>query len=207
MAEVRIVLASASPRRLELLRRLGVEPVVRPADVDETPRPGEAPADLVVRLARAKARGVGADPDDLVVAADTVVSVGTRVLGKPRDRAEAAGMLAALSGREHHVVTGVAVRRGAVEHADLETTRVAFRGLDDREIDWYLATGEADDKAGAYALQGAGAVLVRELQGSDTNVIGLPLGLVVALARHVGVDLLDPDGQPRSQHTPRPPGA
>lgn len=202
-----MVLASASPRRLDLLRRLGVEPVVRPADVDETPRPGEAPSDLVVRLARTKARAVAADPGDLVVAADTVVSVGTRVLGKPRDRDEAASMLAALSGREHHVVTGVAVRRDGAEHADLETTRVAFRALDDREIAWYLATAEADDKAGAYALQGAGAVLVRELQGSDTNVIGLPLGLVVTLARHAGVDLLDPATQPGRARTADPSGA
>ncbi len=133
--------------------------------------------------------------------------MGTRVLGKPRDRADAAAMLAALSGREHRVVTGVAVRRDGAEHADLETTRVTFRVLDDREVAWYLATGEADDKAGAYALQGAGAVLVRELQGSDTNVIGLPLALVVTLARHTGVDLLDPSTQPGRGHTPDPPGA
>lgn len=187
-----VVLASASPRRRELLARLGLDPVVRPAAVDETPHPGEAPADLVVRLAAAKAGAVAADPGDLVVAADTVVTVGTRILGKPRDRDEAAAMLGALSGRDHHVVTGVAVtHRGAVR-TDVETTRVTFRHLDDREIAWYVATGESDDKAGAYGLQGAGAVLVRELQGSDTNVIGLPLALVVALARHLDVDLLDP---------------
>lgn len=190
----RVVLASASPRRRDLLGRLGIVPLVRPADVDETPRPGEAPGDLVVRLARAKALAVVAEPDDLVVGADTVVTLGTRVLGKPDDRAEAATMLASLSGRDHRVVTGVAVRRGDVVHADVEATRVAFRRLDDREIAWYLATGEADDKAGAYALQGAGAVLVRELQGSDTNVIGLPLTLLVALGRRLGVDLLAPQG-------------
>lgn len=188
-----VVLASGSPRRRELLVRLGLDPVVRPAAVDETPRPGEAPADLVVRLATAKVTAVAADPDDLVVAADTVVTVGTQVLGKPRDRADAAAMLGALSGREHHVVTGVAVARGGAVRTDVETTRVAFRDLDDREIAWYVATGEPDDKAGAYGLQGAGAVLVHELQGSDTNVIGLPLALVVGLARHLGVDLLDPD--------------
>lgn len=186
------MLASASPRRRDLLRRLGIDPEVRPAGVDETPRPGEAPADLVTRLAQAKVVAVGTEPDDLVVAADTVVTVGTRVLGKPADRAEAVAMLASLSGRDHHVVTGVAVRRDDVVHADVETTRVAFRLLDDREIAWYVATGEADDKAGAYGLQGAGAVLVQELQGSDTNVIGLPLTLLVTLARHVGVDLLAP---------------
>lgn len=187
-----MVLASASPRRLALLRRLGVEPVVRPADVDETSRPGEAPADLVERLARAKARSVEADPNDLVVAADTVVAMGTRVLGKPRDAEDASRMLAALSGRDHHVLTGVAVCRGALTHADVDTTRVTFRLLDPGEIAWYVATGEPDDKAGAYGLQGAGAALVDRIDGSDTNVIGLPLALLVTLARHVGVDLLDP---------------
>lgn len=186
------MLASASPRRRDLLGRLGIDPVVRPADVDESRRPGEPPADLVVRLARDKAAAVDADPADLVVAADTVVTVGTRVLGKPVDRTEARAMLADLSGRDHHVVTGVAVRHRGIVHADVETTRVTFRPLDDREIAWYVATGEADDKAGAYGLQGAGAVLVRELQGSDTNVIGLPLVLTVTLARHLGVDLLVP---------------
>lgn len=187
-----MVLASASPRRLVLLRRLGVEPMVRPADVDETPRPGEAPADLVERLAGAKARSVQADPADLVVAADTVVAMGTRVLGKPRDVEDASRMLAELSGRDHHVLTGVAVRRGGRAHADVETTRVRFRLLDPHEIAWYVATGEPDDKAGAYGLQGAGAALVEGIDGSDTNVIGLPLALLVTLARRAGVDLLDP---------------
>lgn len=203
----RVVLASASPRRRDLLGRLGIDPEVRPAHVDETPRPGEPPSDLVVRLARAKAQGIEADPADLVVAADTVVTVGTRVLGKPADRAEAAAMLASLSGREHHVVTGVAVRHRGIVHADLETTRVAFRDLDHGEIAWYVATGEADDKAGAYGLQGAGAVLVREIRGSDTNVIGLPLVLLVTLARHLGVDLLDPASGRDGVRTPGTPDA
>lgn len=191
-----VVLASGSPRRLELLRRLGVEPTVRPADIDETPRPGEAPADLVTRLAAAKARDVDAAPGELVVAADTVVAVGTRVLGKPRDRDDAARMLGELSGRVHHVLTGVAVRLGDASHVDVATTRVTFRLLDPREIAWYVATGEPDDKAGAYGLQGAGAVLVEGIEGSDTNVIGLPLVLTITLARHLGVDLLDPDTRP-----------
>jgi septum formation protein len=203
-----VVLASGSPRRHDLLGRLGIVPVVRPPDVDVSARPGEAPGDLVVRLARSKAASVDAGADDLVVAADTVVSLGTRVLGKPADRREAAAMLASLSGREHHVLTGVAVRRGGAVHADVATTRVTFRELDDREIAWYVATGEADDKAGAYGLQGAGAVLVRELRGSDTNVIGLPLALLVTLARHVGVDLLRPapegPGVGRSTGSTRP---
>lgn len=191
-----MVLASGSPRRLELLRRLGVEPTVRPADIDETPRPGEAPADLVVRLATAKARDVDAGSGDLVVAADTVVTLGTRVLGKPRDRDDAQRMIGELSGRDHHVLTGVAVRLGAAMFADVATTRVSVRALDPREIAWYVGTGEPDDKAGAYGLQGAGAVLVDRIDGSDTNVIGLPLALTVTLARRLGVDLLDPSPRP-----------
>lgn len=191
-----VVLASGSPRRLELLRRLGVEPTVRPADIDESPRPGEAPADLVMRLATAKARDVEAAPDELVVAADTVVAVGTRVLGKPRDRDDATRMLGELSGRDHHVLSGVALRLGDRLQADVATTRVSFRRLDPREIAWYVATGEPDDKAGAYGLQGAGAVLVEGIRGSDTNVIGLPLVLTVTLARHLGIDLLDPSVGP-----------
>lgn len=187
---VRVVLASGSPRRRDLLQRLGVSPVVRPTDVDETPRPGEGPADLAVRLATAKAQSVDADPDDLVVAADTVVFLGTRVLGKPEDDDDAARMLTALAGGDHHVVTGVVVRRHGVVHAGVDTTRVTFRALSGDEVAWYVATGEPRDKAGAYALQGAGAALVAAIEGSDTNVIGLPLALLVDLARHLDVDLL-----------------
>lgn len=189
-----IVLASGSPRRLALVRRLGVEPIVRPADVDETPRPGEAPGDLVARLARAKADAVDADPDDLVVAADTVVALGARIMGKPADDRQAAEMLTDLSGRAHQVITGVAVRRGDQHHDAIETTRVHVRQLAASEVHWYVATGEPRDKAGAYALQGAGASLVEGIEGSDTNVIGLPLATLVALCRHVGVDLLSADG-------------
>lgn len=189
-----IVLASGSPRRLALVRRLGIEPVVRPADVDETPRPGEAPGDLVSRLAHAKATAVAADPDDLVVAADTVVALGARIMGKPTDDGDAATMLTNLSGRTHQVITGVAVRRGDQHHDAIETTRVRVRQLAASEVDWYVATGEPRDKAGAYALQGAGAALVDGIEGSDTNVIGLPLATLVALCRHVGVDLLAADG-------------
>lgn len=191
-----MVLASGSPRRLELLRRLGVEPTVRPADIDETPRPGEAPSDLVTRLAAAKARDVDSEPGELVVAADTVVALGTRVLGKPRDRDDARRMLGELSGRDHHVLTGVAVRRGDTLYADVATTRVTVRVLDAGEITWYVGTGEPDDKAGAYGLQGAGAALVDRIEGSDTNVIGLPLVLTVTLARRLGIDLLAPAPRP-----------
>lgn len=185
-----VVLASGSPRRLELLRRLGVEPDVRPADVDETPRPGESPQALATRLARAKVDAVHADGRALVVGADTVVAVGTRVLGKPTGATDARAMLELLAGREHLVLTGVAVRRAGRVEVAVATTRVRFRSLRSTEIDWYLATGEPDDKAGAYGLQGAGAALVAGIDGSHTNVIGLPLDLVVDLARRLDVDLL-----------------
>jgi septum formation protein len=190
----RLVLASASPRRAELLARLGVSPHIRPAEVDETPRPGETATDLVVRLAGAKA-SVSADAgdgDEVVLAADTVVVVDGRALGKPTDDADAERMLRSLSGRAHEVVTGLAVQRGTVAAMDRVTTRVTFRRLTDAEITWYLGTGEPDDKAGGYGLQGAGAVLVDRIEGSDTNVIGLPLAETVRLLRDVGLELLGP---------------
>lgn len=188
-----LVLASASPRRAELLARLGVTPLRRPVDIDETPRAGEKGPDLVVRLASAKAAAAAArgdGHDEVVLAADTEVIAEGRVLGKPRDRADAASMLRTLSGRTHEVVTGVAVVRGPVSAVTRVTTAVTFRPLSDAEVAWYIATGEPDDKAGAYGLQGAGAVLVERVDGSDTNVIGLPLAETVALLRDVGLDLL-----------------
>ena len=190
------MLASGSPRRAELLARLGLEPAIRPADVDETPRDREEPAALVSRLAGAKAtaaatRGSG---DEVVLAADTVVVLDGAALGKPRDRDHAAAMLRALSGRTHQVVTGVSVLRGEVAAATRVTTSVTFRKLTEAELAWYLATGEPDDKAGGYGLQGAGAVLVDRVDGSDTNVIGLPLAQTVGLLRDVGVDVLRPPG-------------
>jgi septum formation protein len=192
---VRLVLASGSPRRAELLPRLGVTPERRPVAVDETPRDGERAPDLVRRLASAKvAAGVrlGRMDGEVVLAADTVVAIDDRVLGKPRDRDDAAEMLTALSGRTHQVVTGVAVQRGPVGAATRVVTDVTFRPLTADEVAWYLATGEPDDKAGAYGLQGAGAALVSRVDGSDTNVIGLPLAETVTLLREVGVDLLTP---------------
>jgi septum formation protein len=199
-APPRLVLASASPRRSALLARLGVTPAVHPADVDETVRPGEAPDELVVRLARTKvttvARAVadGGDPvaDVVVLAADTEVVLDGQVLGKPEGRADAGAMLRRLAGRSHQVTTGLAVVRGDAVEVDRVTTVVTFRPLTDAEVAWYLATGEPDGKAGGYALQGAGAALVERVEGSDTNVIGLPLAETVALLRRVGLDLLAP---------------
>jgi septum formation protein len=132
----------------------------------------------------------------VVLAADTEVVIDGRVLGKPRDRDDAHAMLRALSGRSHEVISGIAVQRGDTSRIAQVTTAVTFRDLSDAEIAWYLATGEPDDKAGAYGLQGAGAVLVERLAGSDTNVIGLPLAETVVLLRQVGFEALrhGPDG-------------
>jgi septum formation protein len=187
-----LVLASASPRRIELLARLGVEVTVRPADLDETPLTGEPPHELVARLALAKAAAVVAADrhDEVVLAADTEVVQYGRPLGKPRDRADAVAMLTSLSGRTHEVVTGLAVQRGSIRRHDVVTTRVTFRALSEAEIAWYVATGETEGKAGAYGLQGSAAALIERLDGSDTNVIGLPLAETVLLLREVGLDLL-----------------
>jgi septum formation protein len=190
VAESGVVLASGSPRRLELLRRIGIEPVVRAADVDETPHDGEAPATTVARLARAKARAVDRARTDLVLAADTEVVLEGAVLGKPADVTAAAAMLRSLSGRSHLVVTGVHVLYGEREAATVEETVVHVRPISDSEIDAYVATGEPFGKAGAYAIQGAGGMFVERIEGSDTNVIGLPLATVVRLAGEVGVTLL-----------------
>jgi septum formation protein len=168
---------------------------VRPGDVEETPRPGERADDLVVRLAGAKATAsaaLGDGTDEVVLAADTVVARGDEVLGKPRDRDEAGAMLRRLAGRTHEVVTGIAVVRGPVSAITRVSTQVTFRDLTEDEVAWYLATGEPDDKAGAYGLQGAGAVLVSRVDGSDTNVIGLPLAETVTLLRDAGLEVLVP---------------
>jgi len=188
-----LVLASGSPRRADLLARLGLDPEIRPAAVDETPLAGEPPLELVVRLADAKARAVRhPTADEVVLAADTIVVLDDQALGKPRDDAEAAAMLRRLSGRTHEVLTALAVHRGPRHHRTTVTTQVRFRALTDTEVAWYLATGEPRDKAGAYALQGAGAALVDHLDGSDTNVIGLPLATTVQLLRRAGLDVLTP---------------
>jgi septum formation protein len=169
-----VVLASASPRRLELLRGIGVDPDVRPADIDETPRPGESPAVYVERLAAAKAAAVAGD-GEVVVAADTTVSIDGHIIGKPADRSEALGILRRLSGRTHVVYTGVAVLGRTVLAATTVSSEVTFIRASESLLAWYTDTAEPYDKAGAYGLQGAGSLLVAEVRGSVTNVIGLPL--------------------------------
>jgi septum formation protein len=188
-----LVLASSSPRRQELLRALGLEFTVVPADVDETRRLDEKPVDYVERVARDKAMavvaklGIGAAGDVVVLAADTTVHVDGDVLGKPVDDEDAGRMLRLLSGRTHQVHTAVvAWRISGVEQA-IVTTDVTFVDLDDETIDWYLSTGEYRDKAGAYGMQGAAGALVERVDGSPTNVIGLPLAETVVLLRRSGV--------------------
>lgn len=173
-----LILASASPRRHALLVGLGLEPVVVPVDIDETPRDGETPAALAERLARAKAAAppVPRSPA-LVLAADTVVAVDGAVLGKPAGAEEARRMIRLLAGRAHEVITALAVRAVPEEivTCDRVRSRVVFAPMTAEEVAWYAATGEGSDKAGGYALQGIGGLFVRAIEGSYTNVIGLPL--------------------------------
>jgi septum formation protein len=184
-----LVLASASPRRRELLERLGLAFTVAAPDIDESVRPGEAAVAYVERLAAEKAAAVGGAAD-VVIAADTTVEIDGEILGKPIDAADARRMLGRLSGRTHRVHTGVAVRHDGSARVGSATTFVHMAPLSPGAIEWYLATGEPFDKAGAYALQGTGGVLVEKVTGSVSNVVGLPLTLVLELARQLGVELL-----------------
>ena len=185
----RLVLASASPRRRELLESLDLDFTVRPATVDETPAPGERPRDLVRRLSREKAEA-GARDGEWVLAADTIVVENGAILGKPADRDAARTMLERLQGRWHLVLTGTALRppAGDTLHA-VESTRVLFAELTSEQLDWYAATGEPDDKAGAYAVQGLGSLFILEIDGNYSNVVGLPLPTVRQLFEGAGSDV------------------
>lgn len=172
---MRLLLASASPRRREMLAGLGWRFESSAADVDESARPGEKPDALALRLAEAKAVA-GSEPGAWTIGADTVVDLGGAVFGKPANREDAARMLRALSGRTHAVHTGVAVASGGgILSSAVESTRVKFADLSDEQIAAFLATGEGDDKAGAYAIQGVGALLVERIEGCYSNVVGLPV--------------------------------
>ena len=183
----RVILASASPRRRELLTLIGIPHEVRPADVDETLHDGEAPAVYAERLARAKASAVAADDGALVIGSDTIVVIDDGVLGKPRDRDDARRMLRMLSGRTHTVYTAVAVRRGEHIASGVEHVAVTFRPLSEAAIASYVATGEPMDKAGAYGIQGFGATIVERIDGDYFAVMGLALGRLVELIGRVGV--------------------
>jgi septum formation protein len=188
VSDCRVVLASSSPRRRQLLDLIGIAHEVRPANIDETMRPREAPRRHAERLAREKASAIAKrDPDLITIGADTIVVVNRKVLGKPRDAEDAARMLTMLSGREHMVITAVAVSRGRKLRSAVEEVRVRFRRLRDDEIEAYIATGEPMDKAGAYGIQGYGATIVERIEGDYFAVMGLPIVRLIGLLRDVGV--------------------
>lgn len=184
----RVVLASQSPRRRELLALIGIPHEVRPADLDESLRPGEQPPEHAERLAREKALAVAAaHPDAVVIGADTIVVLDGEILGKPGDPAEAGRTLRRLAGRTHTVHTAVAVARNGRIESGVESVEVTFRPLTDERIAAYVATGEPMDKAGAYGIQGYGAVLVARVHGDYFAVMGLALGRLVGLLERVGL--------------------
>lgn len=187
-----LVLASASPRRAAILRGLGVSFRVTVSGVGEELRANEGAAEAAERLAREKAVAVAARERMTVLAADTIVAVDGAILGKPESRADAARMLRLLGGRTHEVVTGVCVVAAGVLRSGVESTRVTFAPLTDAQIDWYVGTGEPLDKAGAYHVDGLGASLIEGVAGSPSNVAGLPVRLVLRLARESGLVLGPP---------------
>jgi septum formation protein len=187
-----LVLASASPRRAAILAGLGISFRVVVSGVGEELRASEGAAQAAERLAREKAAAVAAREAMPVLAADTVVAVDGAILGKPESRGDAARMLRVLGGRAHDVVTGVCIAAGGVLRSGVETTRVAFAPLTDAEIAWYVETGEPLDKAGAYHVDGLGASFIEGVAGSPSNVAGLPVRLVLRLARESGLVLGPP---------------
>lgn len=196
-----IYLASRSPRRGELLSQIGVLHEVAPAEVDETPLPGEAPAEYVIRLALAKAQagrdGLGQRRRLPVLAADTAVVVENEILGKPQNRDEALAMLARLSGRSHKVLTGVALAGDEIE-SRLSVSTVTFRTVTPSDATAYWNSGEPADKAGGYAIQGLGAIFISRLEGSYSGVMGLPLFETAELLRKAGIELLPAEGKPEA---------
>jgi septum formation protein len=191
----KIILASASPRRRELLHQIGLEFQVIPSTVEEQELPGETPEEHVVRLSLAKATEVANREKNFgrwFIGSDTIVLCRDRILGKPRDQSHAAEMLKQLSGREHRVLSGYAVidRQTGEQRAEAVSTKVCFRELTDDEITRYIATGESADKAGAYAIQGLGVCFVAGIEGSYTNVVGLPLCRLTLVLKELGVPLL-----------------
>ena len=202
-----VYLASSSPRRLSLLRQIGISPVVVPSAVDESALPGETPHRMVLRLAEAKARSAlgrlgPAQTAGLVLAADTAVIIDERVLGKPADAAEAETMLRLLRGRTHEVLTGVCLLRidDRRQTAFVAATAVRFREFDDAMLRAYVASNEPMDKAGAYGIQGRGAILVEGISGSWSNVVGLPLERLPQAGERLGFDwtVLTADPAPRN---------
>jgi septum formation protein len=201
MSAYTVILASASPRRRELLQQLGLDPVIRPADINETPYPNEKPIAFASRMANDKGYPIAREvleqrefPHPLVViSADTVVDLDGEIFGKPTDDDDARRMLRALSGRTHRVHTAVVVVAGTAEaFGTVVTSLVTFAPITDHMLEWYIATGEPTDKAGAYAIQGSGGVLVEKVQGSMSNVVGLPLRETVELLGRAGLEISGP---------------
>ncbi|PTV94403.1 septum formation protein [Rhodobacter aestuarii] len=185
---MKLILGSASPRRRELLAQLGLEPAaVRAPDIDETPAKGERPRDYVARMAREKAAILPCAADEVVICADTTVTCGRRILGKPENEKEAAEFLWLLSGRRHHVLTAVAVRSATGLRERLVDTVVKFRPLSNADVNGYLASGEWRGKAGGYAIQGLGGAFVPWIQGSFSAVVGLPLAETALLLQSAGI--------------------
>jgi septum formation protein len=183
-----LILASQSPRRSEILRQAGIPFAVRPANVDESIHAGEQPEQYVKRVAQEKAKAVEASAADIVLGADTIVVIDSEILGKPRDQADAIRMLESLAGREHAVMTGICLRHGEESIADCAVTRVWLTPLTRQEIEEYVATGEPLDKAGAYAIQGLASRFIPRIEGSYSNVVGLPIELVSKRLREFSGD-------------------
>ncbi|WP_037254185.1 Maf family protein [Roseobacter sp. SK209-2-6] len=184
------ILGSGSPRRLELLAQLGIKPDrVSPPDIDETPQKGELPRDYCTRVTREKVAAIPADPQDIVLCADTTVALGRRILGKPENAAEAAEFLLALSGRRHRVITAVAVAHEGQIRTKVVVSQVKMKPLSDEELNAYLATGDWQGKAGAYAIQGPAGAFVPWISGSFTGIVGLPLAETANLLRATGLPL------------------
>ena len=187
---MQLILASQSPRRKELLGLFRIPFTVRVADIDETMDPNAAPYGEVARVSQLKALAVPRDPDDVVIAADTIVVCEGKVLGKPHDEAEAREMLRLLSGRDHQVMTGMTVLRGDCAVVRTEVTDLHFRELTDKEIVGYIATGEPMDKAGSYGIQGGAALFCERMVGDYYNVMGLPVCLLGKILRQMAPELM-----------------
>ncbi|MGV3694292.1 MAG: Maf family protein [Paracoccus marcusii] len=184
----RLILGSASPRRLELLAQIGIVPdALRPADIDETPRKAEPPRDYVRRMAAEKAAALDLAEGEALLTADTTVAVGRRILGKPADRDEAAAFMRLMSGRRHVVLTAIALRHGSRTALRLVETKVRMRSIDPAALERYLDAGDWQGKAGGYAIQGAAAAFIPWLEGSFSAVVGLPLSETAAMLAAIGI--------------------
>ncbi len=191
----RLILASKSPRRAELLRQVGLEFDAVPSGVKEDFVEGESPQEHVIRLSLAKAKDVASKyPESWVIAADTIVYIGGSIFGKPNNKQEALEMLRCLSGREHWVLTGFSACHLGKDRADKEAVQTAVRmkNLTPAEMEWYVQTGEPFDKAGGYAIQGAGSFMIESIRGSYTNVVGLPLCELIQMLNRLGAVTIDP---------------